>query len=125
MFGETDQPIANTQQQGSAHACIDPLRPRRCCHATQAQKGVQHATGDKKADCAEQEGRPAVEGDADREVGRAPDHVDRKQGQRHEESRHGRRRSWRSGMLVRLGGIRLVHGRRRIGAVSGINEQPI
>ena len=88
FFREVDHAIAEHQQQHAHHRHIAPLRASRQRHAAPAQHREHQRAGNGEAQAAEQERRkPALQCEADPQVGRSPDQV--KQGQRECHARAG------------------------------------
>ncbi len=85
------QAVGQQHHPDRQHREGSPLLRARRFRPTPAQHREHQGAGDRHADGAEQERRIALQREADREVGRAPQHIHRRQRERDGECRSGAR----------------------------------
>ncbi|MNP52497.1 hypothetical protein D3C76_1468920 [compost metagenome] len=80
MLGNRHRPVTTTEQQHPDRCGRLPPLPRGRRHPAPAQKGIQQGPGNDKAHAPQHQRWPVLDADADHQVGRPPDHIQRKKG---------------------------------------------
>ncbi|MNE25950.1 hypothetical protein D3C80_1192970 [compost metagenome] len=94
MLGHGHATVATAKQQKTDHPRRPPLRPGRRRHPTPAQEAVQQATGDQETHPGHEHRWPALDADANEQVGGAPDQI---QGQKGADEQQGKATGGRHG----------------------------
>ena len=101
LLGPADETVAAPEQERAHQRGRTPVSRGGAWRAAQAQEEVDAAAGDAEAERGPHERRHARHGNPDRQVGRAPDEVERGEGQQERPARRWRCRGRRGGQSSR------------------------